>query len=57
MTTNAGPGFENGGDPNAPNPTIKTLDLDEGRGWKGSVTGGSVVVKSPTPGHSRIASA
>jgi iron complex outermembrane receptor protein len=44
ITNNAGPGFENGGDPDAPNPIIKTLDLDEGRGWKGRVTGGSVVL-------------
>jgi iron complex outermembrane recepter protein len=39
---NSGAAFPNGGDPNAPNPTIKTLDLDEGRGWRGSITGGSV---------------
>jgi iron complex outermembrane receptor protein len=38
------PDFPNGGDPAAPNPTIKRLDLDEGRGWKGSVTGGSVAL-------------
>jgi len=44
MTDNPGPGFDNGGDPNAANPTIKTLDLDEGRGWRGSMTGGSVVL-------------
>jgi iron complex outermembrane recepter protein len=42
ITNNASAAFPNGGDPNAPNPTIKTLDLDEGRGWRGSVTGGSV---------------
>ncbi|MGH8242698.1 MAG: TonB-dependent receptor domain-containing protein, partial [Steroidobacteraceae bacterium] len=48
ITDNPGPKggpFENGGDPDAVNPTIKTLDLDEGRGWKGSVTGGSVVLE------------
>jgi iron complex outermembrane recepter protein len=39
---NSSAAFPNGGDPNAPNPTIKTLDLDEGRGWRGSITGGSV---------------
>lgn len=44
MTDNPGPGFANGGDPSAPNPTIKTLDLDEGRGWRGGLTGGSVVL-------------
>jgi outer membrane receptor protein involved in Fe transport len=44
ITTNSGPGFDNGGDPAAPNPTIKQLDLDDGRGWKGSVAGGSVVL-------------
>ena len=38
------PDFPNGGDPNAVNPLVKTLDLDDGRGWKGSVTGGSVVL-------------
>ena len=38
------PDFPNGGDPNAANPTIKRLDLDEGRGWKGSMTGGSVAL-------------
>jgi outer membrane receptor protein involved in Fe transport len=42
ITNNASAAFPNGGDPNAPNPTIKTLDLDEGRGWRGSITGGSV---------------
>jgi iron complex outermembrane recepter protein len=42
ITENSGPGFANGGDPNAPNPLIKTLDLDEGRGWRGGMTGGSV---------------
>jgi iron complex outermembrane recepter protein len=42
VTDNSGPGFANGGDPNAANPTIKTLDLDEGRGWRGSMTGGSI---------------
>ncbi|MCB1053359.1 MAG: TonB-dependent receptor [Acidobacteria bacterium] len=31
----------NGGDPNFPNPQSKTLDLGEGRGWDGTVTGGS----------------
>ena len=45
FTTNSGPDFANGGDPAAPNPTIERLDLDEGRGWKGSVTGGSVVLE------------
>ena len=44
ITENSGPLFANGGDPAAVSPTIKTLDLDEGRGWKGSVTGGSVVL-------------
>jgi iron complex outermembrane receptor protein len=44
FTTNSGPGFDNGGDPAAPDPTIKQLDLDDGRGWNGSVTGGSVVL-------------
>lgn len=44
MTDNAGAGFPNGGDAAAPGPTIKTLDLDEGRGWRGSMTGGSVVL-------------
>jgi iron complex outermembrane receptor protein len=42
ITNNASAAFPNGGDPLAPNPTIKTLDLDEGRGWRGSMTGGSV---------------
>ena len=45
ITDNPGPGFANGGDPDAVNPTIKTLDLDEGRGWRGSMTGGSVVLE------------
>ncbi|HLT92587.1 MAG TPA: TonB-dependent receptor [Woeseiaceae bacterium] len=44
MTDNASPAFPNGGDSNAPNPTIKTLDLAEGRGWRGSMTGGSVTL-------------
>jgi len=44
VTDNAGPGFQFGGDPNATNPTIKTLDLDEGRGWRGSMTGGSIAL-------------
>lgn len=44
MTDNPGPGFANGGDPNAANRTVKTLDLDEGRGWNGSMAGGSVVL-------------
>ncbi len=44
MTDNPGPGFANGGDPNAANRTVKTLDLAEGRGWKGSMSGGSVVL-------------
>ena len=43
MTDNPGPGFANGGDPAAANRTVKTLDLDEGRGWKGAMAGGSVV--------------
>ena len=34
--------FPFGGDPAAANPAIKTLDLAEGRGWRGSMTGGSV---------------
>lgn len=38
------PGFGTGGDPNHPNPNIKTLDLAEGRGWRGGMTGGSVVL-------------
>jgi outer membrane receptor protein involved in Fe transport len=37
-------GVGNGGDPNHPNPTSKTLDLAEGRGWRGGMTGGSVVL-------------
>jgi outer membrane receptor protein involved in Fe transport len=44
MTDNASDAFPNGGDSLAPNPTIKTLDLDEGRGWKGYMTGGSVTL-------------
>ena len=44
ITENSGPLFANGGDPAAVRPTIKTLDLDDGRGWNGSVTGGSVVL-------------
>lgn len=44
VTDNSGPGFANGGDPNAANPTIKVLDLDEGRGWRGSMTGGSIAL-------------
>jgi outer membrane receptor protein involved in Fe transport len=36
--------FLNGGDSQHPNPTIKTLDLDEGRGWRGAMTGGSVTL-------------
>src|SRR5690606_38270955 len=44
MTDNASAAFPNGGDSSAPNPTIKTLDLAEGRGWRGSMTGGSVVL-------------
>jgi outer membrane receptor protein involved in Fe transport len=36
--------FPFGGDPAAVNPTIKTLDLAEGRGWRGGMTGGSVVL-------------
>ncbi len=38
------PDFPNGGDSAHPNPTIKTLDLDEGRGWRGGMTGGSVAL-------------
>jgi outer membrane receptor protein involved in Fe transport len=35
--------FDNdNGDPAFPDPKFKTLDLGEGRGWDGSVTGGSV---------------
>ena len=44
MTDNSSAAFPNGGDANAPRPTIKTLDLDEGRGWRGSMTGGSIVL-------------
>src|SRR5690606_35556957 len=45
ITDNASdPDFSTGGDPNHPNPTVKTLDLAEGRGWRGSMTGGSVVL-------------
>jgi outer membrane receptor protein involved in Fe transport len=45
ITDNASdPNFGTGGDPNHPNPIIKTLDLAEGRGWKGGMTGGSVVL-------------
>jgi outer membrane receptor protein involved in Fe transport len=44
VTENSGPGFANGGDPAAVNPTVKDLDLSDGRGWKGSITGGSVVL-------------
>ena len=44
MTNNASATFPNGGDSAHPNPTIKTLDLAEGRGWKGGMTGGSVVL-------------
>jgi outer membrane receptor protein involved in Fe transport len=36
--------FANGGDSSHPNPLVKTLDLAEGRGWKGGMTGGSVVL-------------
>jgi len=32
------------GDPNFPSPSEGTLDLGEGRGWDGSMTGGSVVI-------------
>lgn len=42
MTDNASAAFPNGGDATAARPTIKTLDLDEGRGWRGSMTGGSI---------------
>lgn len=44
ITTNATAAFPNGGDPAAAHPTIKTLDMDEGRGWIGSMTGGSVTL-------------
>jgi outer membrane receptor protein involved in Fe transport len=44
MTDNASAAFPNGGDSAHPNPTIKTLDLAEGRGWRGGMTGGSVVL-------------
>ncbi|MGH8193976.1 MAG: TonB-dependent receptor [Woeseiaceae bacterium] len=44
MTNNASDAFPNGGDSAHPNPTIKTLDLAEGRGWKGGMTGGSVAL-------------
>ena len=44
MTDNASVAFPNGGDSAHPNPTIKTLDLAEGRGWRGSMSGGSVVL-------------
>jgi iron complex outermembrane recepter protein len=44
MTNNSSAAFPNGGDSAHPNPTIKTLDLAEGRGWKGGMTGGSVVL-------------
>ncbi len=44
MTDNSSAALPNGGDSLAPNPTIKTLDLAEGRGWRGSMTGGSVVL-------------
>ncbi|HET6629430.1 MAG TPA: TonB-dependent receptor [Woeseiaceae bacterium] len=42
MTDNSSAAFPNGGDSAALNPTIKTLDLAEGRGWRGGMTGGSV---------------
>ncbi|MCG8370609.1 MAG: TonB-dependent receptor plug domain-containing protein, partial [Proteobacteria bacterium] len=38
------PDFPNGGDPAAPDPSETTLDLGEGRGWDGSMTGGSIVL-------------
>jgi outer membrane receptor protein involved in Fe transport len=44
MDNASDPSFGTGGDPSHPNPTIKTLDLAEGRGWKGGMTGGSVVL-------------
>ncbi|MGD9599558.1 MAG: TonB-dependent receptor [Steroidobacteraceae bacterium] len=44
ITTNASAAFPNGGDPAAANATRKTLDLDEGRGWRGAMAGGSVVL-------------
>lgn len=34
----------NFGDPTFPDPKVKTLDLGEGRGWVGSVSGGSVAL-------------
>ncbi|MDX1515309.1 MAG: TonB-dependent receptor [Woeseiaceae bacterium] len=39
------PDFPNGGDPAAPNPVQRTVDLGEGRGWDGSFTGGSVTLE------------
>ena len=33
------------GDPDFPDPSEKTIDLGEGRGWDGSMTGGSVVIR------------
>ena len=39
------PDFPNGGDPDAPDPSERTLDLGEGRGWDGSMTGGSIVLE------------
>lgn len=39
------PDFEGGGDPAHPDPSEKTLDLGEGRGWDGSMSGGSVVLE------------
>ncbi|HZD52520.1 MAG TPA: TonB-dependent receptor, partial [Woeseiaceae bacterium] len=38
------PDFGGGGDPAAPDPERRTIDLGEGRGWVGSMTGGSVVL-------------
>jgi outer membrane receptor protein involved in Fe transport len=39
------PDFSGGGDPAHPNPQEKTVDLGEGRGWDGSMTGGSVALE------------
>jgi len=34
----------NFGDPTFPDPSSKTIDLGEGRGWDGSMSGGSVII-------------
>jgi outer membrane receptor protein involved in Fe transport len=36
------PDFPNGGDPDHPDPSEKTVNLGDGRGWDGSMSGGSV---------------